>query len=114
MVLDTFQQLDRILYSPQHKLEAGSQQSSQSPPSPHSLMQLQQQSPNNELVILSQALNSLFKSTEHLDENALRQVLRALQGISEKAITSGRVITSNPCSSSPRRFTFFFSPLNIY
>ncbi len=96
--MDTFQQLDRILYSPQqHKIDTtlSSQQSSQTPSSPTSLQQQQQhhpqQSPNNELVILSQALQSLFKSTEHLNENALRQVLRSLQGISEKAITSGRV-----------------------
>jgi hypothetical protein len=68
LVMENFQQLDRLLYSP------------------HKNVQVEPNSQSNELNILSTALDSLFKSTEHLDDKALVYLLEALKKISTDAL----------------------------
>ncbi len=68
VVLETFRQLDRILFTP-HKIQEAAASS-------------------NELNILSSALDLLFKSSKTLENSALIFLMTALRKISTDAVQS--------------------------
>eukprot|EP01117_Protostelium_nocturnum_P011498 TRINITY_DN4169_c0_g3_i3.p1 TRINITY_DN4169_c0_g3~~TRINITY_DN4169_c0_g3_i3.p1 ORF type:complete len:1577 (+),score=290.08 TRINITY_DN4169_c0_g3_i3:487-5217(+) len=82
LVLDTFQQLDRILHSSKTILLTSSTLNAPNLQlSPDAV-----QGQNNELSILAASLDLLFRNTDVIDDQGLLQVLNTLQGISNNAI----------------------------